>query len=130
MVHLWRSTLILIPGHLMPNIFASIFFLVLSSLQIEQFLTCIKALRKHTIRHFIFIIFVLFSVSLHSQTMYRINLTTFTLLLVLAVGSLMSESLHPSDGKKTMTIFISSRLKHFLVTGQQQGETFPCTRHL
>nr|XP_040236970.1 short neuropeptide F [Anopheles coluzzii]XP_040236971.1 short neuropeptide F [Anopheles coluzzii] len=30
--------------------------------------------------------------------MYRINLTTFTLLLVLAVGSLMSESLHPSDG--------------------------------
>uniref|UniRef100_A0A182QY97 Short neuropeptide F n=1 Tax=Anopheles farauti TaxID=69004 RepID=A0A182QY97_9DIPT len=30
--------------------------------------------------------------------MYRINLTTFTLLLVLSVGSLMSESLHPSDG--------------------------------
>ncbi|XP_049284115.1 short neuropeptide F isoform X3 [Anopheles funestus] len=30
--------------------------------------------------------------------MYRINLTTFTLLLALTVGSLMSESLHPSDG--------------------------------
>uniref|UniRef100_A0A182LRF5 Short neuropeptide F n=1 Tax=Anopheles culicifacies TaxID=139723 RepID=A0A182LRF5_9DIPT len=32
------------------------------------------------------------------HTMYRINLTTFTLLLALTVGSLMSEPLHPSDG--------------------------------
>lgn len=30
--------------------------------------------------------------------MYRINVTTFTLLLVLTVGSLMSETLQPSDG--------------------------------
>ncbi|XP_053673911.1 short neuropeptide F [Anopheles nili] len=30
--------------------------------------------------------------------MFRINLTTFTLLLVLTVGSLMSDSLHSSDG--------------------------------